>query len=252
MQTDETPILLTPAVFYMPTIRRIWRHTSWIQRLFLLVLIGNMALILWGIHVVPATVATPDGIARILADLGLQMVLGVLALFGPLSFQRSRSSIGISLLFGFLFAIAYDGILLLDYLGVYLDVNVYLFFLGAASLAGLIAGYQTRRFSQGVVAAIWALVIGTAIWSTGLLPMHYAFWGSHQAYVFWQNDGAIDDFQHSGMTDLNVFLMQDVEGSLFFHPLLSAVTGAICGVVASSVAQGVLLVRKKRSAPAAS
>jgi hypothetical protein len=236
----------------MSTILQTVHHASWSQRLFALILGGNVILILWGIHVVPAAVATPDGIARILADLGLQMVLGALALFGPLSFQRSRFSIGISLLCGLLFAIAYDGILLLDYLGVYEDVNVYLFFLGAASLAGFIAGYQTRRFSQGVIAAIWALVIGTAIWSTGLLPMHYAFWGSHQAYMFWQSDGAIDDFHHSGMTDLNVFLMQDVQGALFFHPLLSAVTGAICGVVASSVAQGMLLLRKKRSDPAAS
>jgi hypothetical protein len=153
----------------MPTRLRIWRHFSWLQRLFLLVLIGNVVLILWGIRVVPATVATPDGIARILADIGLQVVIGLLALVGPLSFQRNRSAIWISFLVGLLFAIAYESILLLDYLGVSEDINVFLFFIGAASLAGLIAGYQTRRFSQGVIAAIWALVIGTAIWSAGVV-----------------------------------------------------------------------------------
>jgi hypothetical protein len=231
----------------MPTLRRIWQGTSWIQRLFVLVLIVNVVLILWGIRVVPATVAKPDGVARILADIGLQVVIGLLALFGPLSFQRNRSTIWISLLCGLLFAIAYESILLLDYLGVNEDVNVYLFFLGAASLAGFIAGYQARRFSQGVIAAIWALVIGTAIWSAGVLALHYAFWGSHQAYIFWQNDGAIDEFRQSGMTDLNLFLIQDVQGSMFFHPLLSAVTGAICGLVTSVLAQGLVWLGKRGS-----
>jgi hypothetical protein len=231
----------------MPTRLRIWRHFSWLQRLFLLVLIGNVVLILWGIRVVPATVATPDGIARILADIGLQVVIGLLALVGPLSFQRNRSAIWISFLVGLLFAIAYESILLLDYLGVSEDINVFLFFIGAASLAGLIAGYQTRRFSQGVIAAIWALVIGTAIWSAGVVSLHYVYWGSHQAYIFWQNDGAITEFHHSGMTNLNLFLIQDVQGAMFFHPLVSVATGAICGLMASGIAQGALRLGKRRS-----
>ena len=226
------------------TLARRLQQSSWIQRLFFLVLICNIALILWGIYVVPATVSSPAGVARIVADMGLQGAIVLFALVGPLSFQRYRAIIWISLLFGLLFAIAYDAIVLLDYLGISKDVNVFLFFVGAASLAGFIAGCRTRRFGQGVVAAIWALVIGTAIWSTGVLAMHYAFWGSHQAYVFWQKDGAIDQFHHSGMTDLNLFLIQDVQGALFFHPLLSVVTGAICGLVASGLAQGALSVQR--------
>jgi hypothetical protein len=231
----------------MLALRGALQQSSWIQRLFILTLICNIALILWGASVVSATIATPEGVARIVADIGMQVVIGLLALFGPLSFHRHRSAIQISLLFGLLFAIAYDGILLLDYLGVYADVNVYLFFIGAASFAGLIAGYRTGRFGDGVIAAIWALVIGTAIWSAGVLLMHYAFWGTHQAYVFWQMDGAIDEFRQSGMSDLNLFLIEDVQGSLFFHPLLSAATGAVCGLLASGVAQGALRLRRHRS-----
>ena len=228
----------------MAIILRTLQRPSWIQRLLVLVLVCNIVLILWGVYVVPATVSTLAGNTRILADIVLQVVIGLVALSGPLSFQRYSAAIWISLVFGLLFAIAYDGVLLLEYVGIYEDVNVYLFFVGAASLAGFIAGCRTRRFGQGVVAAIWALVIGTAIWSTGVLAMHYAFWGSHQAYVFWQKDGAIDQFHHSGMTDLNLFLIQDVQGALFFHPLLSVVTGAICGLVASGLAQGALSVQR--------
>ena len=228
------------------TLARSLQQFSWIQRLFLLVLICNIALILWGIYVVPATVSAPTGVARILVDMGLQGAIVLFALVGPLSFQRYRATIWISLLFGLLFAIAYDAIVLLDYLGISKEVNVFLFFVGAASLAGFIAGYQTRRFGQGVIAAIWALVIGTAIWSAGVLRIHYAFWGTHEAYVFWQKDGAIDQFHHSGMTDLNLFLIEDVQGALFFHPLLSAVAGAICGPVASGLAQGAHAIQPTR------
>jgi hypothetical protein len=87
-------------------------------------------------------------------------------------------------------------------------------------------------------------VIGTAIWSSGLLIMNYAAWGTQQWYVFWLNDGAIDDFNRSGSSNLNVFLLQDMQGALFFHPLLSVFLGALCGLVTSSVAQGVLSLRK--------
>src|SRR5579859_2448664 len=193
-------------------IRRSLQRSSWMQRLFILVLACNMVLILWGIRVVPVTISSADGIGRILADIALQAVIGLVALWGPLSFQRHPFVIWVSLLFGLLFAISYDGMLLLEYVGIYKDVNVYFLFVGAASLAGFIAGHRTRRLGPGVIAGIWTLVIGTAIWTVGAVPMHYAFWGSQQAYVFWQNDGAIEEFHHSGMTDLNLFLIQDIQG----------------------------------------
>jgi hypothetical protein len=228
-------------------IPRTLQQSSWIQRFFALVIGCNIVLILWGITVVPAN-STLDGIARMLATLGMQMVVLLLALFGPLSFQRCRPSMGVALLFGLLFAIAYDGILVSDFIpGINLDVNIWLLFVGAASLAGFIAGYQTRRFRYGVAAAFWALVIGTAIWSIGLLLLNWAYWGSHQWYLFWLNDGAIDDFHRSQSANLDVFLIQDMQGALFFHPLLSAALGAICGLVASGAAQGVLRLQKKRN-----
>jgi hypothetical protein len=195
-------------------------------------------LVLWGIHVVPATLATLDGLGVLMATAGLQLVFALLVLVGPLSFQRYRESIGISLLFGTLFAIAYDGIVLLDVVGISLDVNIWLLFVGTASLAGSIVGYQTCQVRQGVIAAVWALVIGTAIWSTFILLINYAFWGTHGWYLFWLGDGAIDDFRRSGSTNVNAFLLQDLQGALFFHPLLSVVLGTICGLVASSLAFG--------------
>lgn len=221
----------------MPTLLQTFQHSSWIQRLLLLILGCNVVIILWGVHVVPATLATLDGSGALMAPVGLQVVVALLALIGPFSFQRYRSSIGISLLFGALFAFAYDGIILLDMLGISADANIWLLFVSAASLAGLLASYQTSQFRHGMIAAVWTLVIGTAIWSTGILLINYVFWRSHPWYLFWLGDGAIDDFHRSGSTDVNVFLLQDLQGALFFHPLLSVVLGAICGLIASCVAR---------------
>jgi hypothetical protein len=50
------------------------------------------------------------------------------------------------------------------------------------------------------------------------------------------NDGAIHEFHHSETKDLNLFLMEDIQGAMFFHPLLSAALGALCGIPASGLA----------------
>ena len=68
--------------------------------------------------------------------------------------------------------------------------------------------------------------------------------GRTQWYFFWLNDGAIDDFRSSGSTNLQFFLLQDMQGALFFHPLLSVVVGAVCGVIASGAAQAVRWLQK--------
>jgi hypothetical protein len=174
----------------------------------------------------------------------MQIAIALLAFFGPLSFRRHSASIEIALLLGAIFAIAYDAVVLSNFLpSVNWDFNVLLLFLGAASVAGFLAGYQTHRIGQGVITGFWTLVIGTAIWSIGLMIINYAFWGSHQWVFFWKNDGAIDDFLHSGSTNLRLFILQDMQGALFFHPLLSGFLGALCGLAGSAVAQAVLLIQ---------
>jgi hypothetical protein len=223
---------------------RTLRQSSWIQRFFLLVIGCTIALILAGIFIVPSTLTSLAGVWAILGDILMQLALATLALFGPWSFQRYRQSIQISLAFGLLFALLYDGVIFGDFAGVYVDTNIYALFIGAAFLAGGIATYQTRQLRRGVIVATWALVIGTAVWSVGILSINYATWGSHQQYQFWLNDGAIDDFHHSGSADLNAFLLQDLQGALFFHPLLSMVLGAVSGLVGSRAAQGIVLLQQ--------
>jgi hypothetical protein len=50
-------------------------------------------------------------------------------------------------------------------------VTVYAWFAGAAGLAGALTGWLTKRPATGAAGDCWALVIGTAGWSTGFLPL---------------------------------------------------------------------------------
>jgi hypothetical protein len=150
---------------------------------------------------------------------------------------------GISLVLGALFAAVYLGFLTRDFAGVSWGPDddstlLYSLFVGIALLAGVAASLRTQRVRDGVVAAIWALFIGTAIWSLGVLLLNYTLWGSSNWYHFWLQDGAVDDFHRSGGQDLSAFLLQDLQGALFFHQILSAVIGALGGLVGSVVALG--------------
>jgi len=222
----------------MQTLLRVFDRFSWIQRLLILVPGCNIVLIVWGAYFIPTTLATSNGIVTLLAPVGVQVVVALFALVGPLSLRREHRSYGISLLFGALFAVAYDGIVFLDMVGISWDFNVWLLFLSVAGLAGLIVGYRTGQIGQGVMAAIWSLVIGTTIWSMFILLINYAFWGTHAWYLFWLSDGAVDEFRHSGSNNVNVFLLQDIQGALVFHQVLSVALGGICGLVAGGLAKG--------------
>jgi hypothetical protein len=225
------------------------RRTTWVQRLFLLVLTGNMLLILLGLRVVPAAFGTDGTAWALLGTLGLQGLLALLALVGPLSFNRFPRTMGLSLGFGALFAATYLGFLTRDFAGLSWGpddgpLTLYPLFVVVSLLAGTLASLQTHRLRDGVVAAVWALVIGTAIWSLGVLVLNYALWGSSHWYQFWLQDGAVDDFHQSGSRDLGVFLLQDLYGALFFHQVLSATVGVIGGLVGGGAMVGAAKLRR--------
>ncbi len=227
---------------------RSFQQMTWTQRLFLLIAGCNIVLILFGIHVVPTAITSLGGVGSLLGAICVQITLAALALAGPVSFQRYQSSIGISFVLGGIFALLYLGDIVVDFNGGSDPVNIIGIFLGVALVAGFAACIMTRQWSQGVIAAIWAPVIGTAIWSAGVMLIYYLTWGSHQQYLFWQGDGAIDDFHRSGETDLYAFILQDMQGALMAHPLLSVALGAAGGLV-SSVAWGITKAFGKKQQP---
>lgn len=223
---------------------------SWIERLFVAALGANVVLILAGLAIVPSTLRSPIGIVSALGAIAMQIALAAVALAGPFSLRRWRHGAGISFALGLLLAVVYLAIILAEFLGVRDTITILTLFVGAALVAGFVAGYRARQWRQGVMAGIWALVIGTALWSIGDQAINYAFWGSHQQYAFMLYDGAVDDFHRSGGGDFSAFLLQDMQGALFFHQALSVVVGALCGIVGGGLAQGaILLQRRSVSAP---
>jgi hypothetical protein len=207
------------------------------------VLAANASLLLLGPFVAPSSFTSAEGWAALLGALSMQIALALLALVGPLSFTSYPRTMGFSLGLGALFAAVYLGFLTRDFAGVSWGPDddatlLYALFVGIALLAGAAASLRAQRLRDGVVAAIWALLIGTALWSLGVLLLNYTLWGSSSWYHFWLQDGAVDDFHRSGGQDLSAFLLQDVQGALFFHQILSAIIGAIGGLVGSAVALG--------------
>jgi hypothetical protein len=126
------------------------RHTPEVQHLFLLVLTGNAVLSLLGLYVVPSTLGATAGLDALLGATGMQVVLALLALFGPISFDKFPYTMGISLGFGALFAAIYLGFLARDFAGLSLGsddglVTLYTLFAGVALLAGAAASVRSRR-----------------------------------------------------------------------------------------------------------
>jgi len=190
--------------------------------------------------VVPAILRWPAGLGALLGAVGAQVAIAVAAVFGPMSVDKRPRTAGLCLALGALFAVAYVGFLAADFAGIHLSfdtgpVTIYALFVGVAVIAGALACWRTARFSEGAVAGCWALVIGTAMWSLGFVPLSYALWGGAQWYRFWLQDGAIGDFHRSGGTSLGAFLLQDMYGAMAAHQVLSVAIGVAGGFLGSAI-----------------
>ena len=240
----------------MPSLSRALRAASWGQRALLLALAANIVLILAGLLVVPTARAAPGGWVALVGALGMQVALALLAFARPFAFARSPRTFGISLAGGALFAAAYLAIVGCEFAGIHLagddgPADIYVLFLGTALLAGGVAGARTGRLRAGVAAAVWALLVGTALWSVGMLLVNYGLWGGRAWYQFWLADGAVAEFRQSGSTDLAAYVLQDIQGALVFHQLLGAVVGAVGGLVGAAAGVGVATLRRLGGRPSA-
>ena len=111
-------------------------------------------------------------------------------------------------------------------------------------LAGLWGAKQTGRIRLGLLAALWSALVGSLIWLNLVLITYYAFNGTPQERHFLEIDQTLADFQHSGMTDLRAFILQDYLGGGFFHLLLSPISALIFGSGGSLVDKVLTRLRK--------
>jgi hypothetical protein len=206
-----------------------------VQRVLLAALLVDGLMVVAGVAFAPKAVRSVSGVGIVAADLGLLAAIACASVIGPFALGRLADVADVCLWTGALFAFAYDGSLLLDFLGRPLSIDPLELFLAAGLIASGWAANRTRRLSRGVAAGAWALLVGTAIWSVGLMAISYGFWNTRAAYGFWLRDGAVSEFRRSGGRDLGLFLIQDIEGAVFFHPLLSLALGAVCGAIGAAV-----------------
>jgi len=228
-------------------------RVSWVTGAVLAVLVANVALVVAGLVVVPE--GRRPALLAGLAAITVQDVVAVAALAGPVALGRRPRPALTCLLPGALFAIGYVSVLGLDLAGVKLSfdrgaVTVYAWFAGAAGLAGALTGWLTRRPAQGAVGGCWALIIGTAGWSAGFLPLAYAMRGTAGWYRFWVGDGAVADYHRSGVGSFSGFLLQDMYGATVAHQMLSVAIGLAAGLAGGAVACGVRALTRSSAQPA--
>jgi hypothetical protein len=224
---------------------RLAQGMGWLERVFVTVCALNIALILASAAIVPSSLRSGEGIVALIGAALMQVALAAAALWGPFALRRWQDGATARFTLGVAFAVTYLAIILAEFLGVHDNINILYLFIAAAAAAGLWAGLRTGQWRQGVMAGVWGLVIGTALWTAGDLLINYAFWGSHQQYAFMLEDGAVNDFRRAGGGDWNAFLIQDILGATFFHPLLSIIVGAIAGVAGGVLARGAIMVRAR-------
>jgi len=130
------------------------------RRVLLAAVVANSVLIVAGVFLVPATVRSLEGLGIIAADIGLQVAIAVVGLFGPVSLGRLGDAAGWCLAVGSAFALAYLGLLLFDFAGHPLALSPYEFFVAAALAGSIPVALRRRRVISAVLAAAWSLVLG--------------------------------------------------------------------------------------------
>lgn len=212
---------------------------------FLLIIIVNILLIISGILFVPQLAST-DGLMSMSAAVIMQVVLFAGAFIGPVALVRNIQYVKISFIAGIVFALLYLSVLISQFTpSINLQVNVLILFFGTPLLASLAVVISGKFKAMDIIkTSIWTAIIGTTIWTTLWLVTNYILWASKPWYFFWGNEGTLEEFRRSGSTDLVLFIIQDIHGALFFHPILSAVIGLSCGTIVVAGVKVYRLVRK--------
>lgn len=115
------------------------------------------------------------------------------------------------------------------------------------ALSGAILAWRTGRLAPALAGGLWTALIGPLIWYAVLLTVSYLFRGTAAQEAVLRAEGDYEDFARSGMSDFNVFVMQDFLGAGFYHLLLSPVFGLVLGGLGAAP---ILLLRRGGPKPA--
>jgi hypothetical protein len=147
-----------------------------------------------------------------------------------------RLAIGVGLLAGVIFVVE----TLLEYSLLPADNTAFgliefgLVFLIYASTSGLLT-YRRYHLREGVLGAVVAALFSSLIWCVATLAVFYLFYGSARQSLVFRAEGNFEDFQRSGMSDFNAFIMEDFLGATFSHLLLGPLPASLLGIIGGLV-----------------
>jgi hypothetical protein len=207
-----------------------------LSRGFLLGSLTALLLIAYGVFRTPTT--------SMLSVAAAALVLVVYAAIGWFSIPRLAASapaiLSVAQLAGGLAGTIFAAEIILEYLLLPTDntrlglIEFGLVFAVYACAGGWLT-LRRQRLRDGVLGAVTAALISSLIWCVAIFVLYYLFAGTARQAAVFRAEGNYDDFQRSGMTDINAFIMEDFLGASFFHlllgPLLASALGSIGGLI---------------------
>ena len=131
------------------------------------------------------------------------------------------------------------------------DVPVRLLLLGSLLLLVTAVGAALSAYpavvttaGSGVLSAVVAALLSSLIWCIVTLAVFYLFYGSARQTLVFRAEGNYEDFQRSGMSDFNAFIMEDFLGATFFHLLLGPLLASLLGILGGLAGKGIPWLRR--------
>ena len=119
-----------------------------------------------------------------------------------------------------------------------ISLVVYGTYLLLLMVSALRAARTTSRIRDGVIAAIWYVILAQLIWVLVELAAYYLFGETQVGQEFIRTEMG-EDFKRSGMADFQAFVIGDLFGAVFFHMLLiGLVAGLLFGAFAGAIGKG--------------
>lgn len=203
-----------------------------------------LALIGFGYLRTPAALTEPGGTLSLVGAAVTLLLYGLAGWVGGSWLERSfgRGALRLGALGGLLAGLVYLATFLIEYFTTITgeqDGRLALVEFGSVFalffLAGILAAGRDGRIRVGVGAALAAALVSGLVWFNLLLLLHFAFQGTARQEHFYLINETLADFQRSGMSDLEAFVLQDFFGAGFFHSLLALIAGALFGALGGVV-----------------
>lgn len=214
----------------------------------------SVALVVLGAVATPGVLAAGSGWLGPLAAGGMAGLYGLVGAWGLTPARRRPEIVAWAARAGFAAAAIYAGEIVLEYVRQPADNTAWGLVEFAAvfacfAMAGAGAAARSRRMWPAIQAALWTAVVATLVWYAVLLAVSLAFRGTPAQVAVFRAEGDYDDFRRSGLSDFNVFAMQDLFGAGFYHLFLSPIFAAVLGALGAGPVRLTQLWRDRGKTP---